>query len=270
VPLRPLTPAVRRVDLGHLRLWQDDLAEVVRLVQQIPESDIHLEADGNEFDDVSDLPGLSARIRHITVTAAHQQQEILRVDLSQVSCVITATEPSLAMEGAIEAIRRFLASRRRLPIWLVSFFRDLRGWAAPTNQSSSSMSPEHARTGSGLALLVLIGALVVGVLSGISISDRHGRGKYQPLFGWPSSLVIIVSMGIVVAALIWGAIISRTIIFSASRAAAPTWWMRNRAGIVINVVVAGLFFVLGLLVQLAGSPYLTGVLQVAASRPARP
>ena len=60
MPLRPLKPVVREYDLGDLRLWQDDLAEVVRLMRQLPDTDIRLEADGNELDDEADLPGRPA------------------------------------------------------------------------------------------------------------------------------------------------------------------------------------------------------------------
>jgi hypothetical protein len=42
---------------------------------------------------------------------------------------------------------------------------------------------------------------------------------------------------------------SKTVMFSATRAQAPTWWKRNRAQIVIGVVTAAAFFVLGLVVH---------------------
>jgi hypothetical protein len=37
---------VRQYELGDLRLWQDDLAEAVRLMQQLPDTAIRLEATG--------------------------------------------------------------------------------------------------------------------------------------------------------------------------------------------------------------------------------
>lgn len=115
MPLRPLKPVVREYDLGDLRLWQDDLAEVVRLMRQLPDIDIRLEADGNELDDVADLPELGPRVGYFTATASRQQVELMKLELSRSSCAITATEPDLETSGAIEAIRTFLSGRRRMP-----------------------------------------------------------------------------------------------------------------------------------------------------------
>jgi tetratricopeptide (TPR) repeat protein len=125
VPLRPLSPKLRRYDPGFLRLWQDDLAEIVRLLRQLPDADIFLEADGHEVDEVTDLLGLGPRVGYFTATAmrtdpdALSVQELIKVRLSRdTGGVITAADPNLETSGAIEAIRSFVADRRRMPRWL--------------------------------------------------------------------------------------------------------------------------------------------------------
>jgi hypothetical protein len=245
---------VRKYDLGNLRLWQDDLAEVVRLARQLTDVDIYLEADNNELDDVADLPGLGPRVRYFTMVASQPglvgvkgrrpPGEILKLEFSRSGCVITATEPDLETSGVIEAIRAFLAGRRRMPAWAYPLFRD-------TYLLSSSRSRPPAETPGSLVLLLLLlaGAAAVEVLAVLSIAWRHDHGHSAPPFGWPSSLAIAVAMAVVIVGLAAGAVMSTTVIFSATRGQAPTWWMRNRAQIVIGVITAAVFFVLGLLIQ---------------------
>ena len=252
MPLRSLKPVVRKYDLGNLRLWQDDLAEVVRLVRQLTDVDIYLEADSNELDDVADLPGLGPRVGYFTVVASQPASvkggrppgEVLKLEFSRSGCVITATEPDLETSGVIEAIRVFLAGRRRMPAWTYPLFRD-------THLLFTSRSHPPAETPGGLVLLLLLmaGAGAVEILAILSIAGRHDQGHNAPTYGWPSSLAIAIAMAVVIVGLAAGAVMSTTVIFSATRGQAPTWWMRNRAQIVIGVITAAVFFVLGLLIQ---------------------
>ena len=255
MPLRPLKPVVRKYDPGNLRLWQDDLAEVVRLVRQLTDVDIYLEADNNELDDVADLPELGPRVGYFTVVASvpaslvtvksgRPPGEVLKLEFSRSGCVITATEPDLETSGVIEAIRAFLAGRRRMPAWAYPFFRDTHLLV-----TSRSRPPAEAPGSLVLLLLLLLGAGVAEVLALVSIPSRHAHGHNAPPFGWPSSLAIAIAMAVVIVGLIAGAVMSTTVIFSATRSQAPTWWMRNRAQVVIGVITAAVFFVLGLLIQ---------------------
>ena len=65
--LKRLTPIIK--DLGYLRLWQDDLDEIVaRNRQQVSHATIVHESDGNELDDVAgDLPKLGRHVRYFSV-----------------------------------------------------------------------------------------------------------------------------------------------------------------------------------------------------------
>jgi hypothetical protein len=241
---------VRKYDLGNLRLWQDDLAEVVRLMRQLTDVNIYLEADNNELDDVADLPGLGPRVGYFTVVASQPATsvgrrppgEVLKLEFSRSRCVITATEPDLETSGVIEAIRAFLAGRRRMPAWVYPLFRD-------TRSVLTSRPGTEASGGFVLLLLLLVGAGVVEILALFSIAGRHAHGHNAPSFGWPSSLAIAIAMAVAIVGLAAGTVMSTTVIFSATRAQAPTWWMRHRAEIVIAVLTAAVFFVLGLLIH---------------------
>jgi hypothetical protein len=229
VPLRSLKPVVRKYDLGNLRLWQDDLAEVVRLVRQLTDVDIYLEADNNELDDVADLPGLGPRVGYFTVVASQPATlvavksgrppgEVLKPEFSRSGCVITATEPDLETSGVIEAIRAFLAGRRRMPAWTYRLFRDTH-----LLLTSRSRPPAETPGGPVLLLLLLAGALAVEIVAILSIAGRHDHGHNAPSFGWPSSLAIAIAMAVVIVGLAAGAVMSTTVIFSATRGQAPTW-----------------------------------------------
>jgi hypothetical protein len=70
VPLERLAPLVKKYDLGCLRLWQDELAEIVRLVRQLPDVEVRIESDKNLLTDVrADLPQLGQRVSYFSVTA---------------------------------------------------------------------------------------------------------------------------------------------------------------------------------------------------------
>jgi hypothetical protein len=190
------------------------------------------------------MPGLGPRVGYFTATALRQQVEILKLELSRSSCVITATEPNLETSGAIEAIRTFLAGRRCMPAWTYPFFHNTRYFF-----SSSGRAPAGTPATAFLPVLLLIGAAVVEILAVLSIARGHGHGSSAPPFGWLSSLVIAIATAVVIVGLAGCVVMSKTVMFSATRAQAPTWWKRNRAQIVIGVVTAAAFFVLGLVVH---------------------
>ena len=115
--------------------------------------------------------------------------------------------------------------------------------------SSGGRPPAGTPTTAFLSVLLLMGAAVVEILAVLSIAWRHDHGSSAPPFGWPSSLVIAIAMAVVMAGLASCVVTSMTVMFSATRTQAPTWWIRNRAQIVIGVVTAAAFFGLGLLVH---------------------
>jgi hypothetical protein len=72
VPLTRLKATVKSYDLGYLRLWRDDLAEIVRLVRQLDATRVEIHADAYRLDDVeTDLPDprLGPRLSDFSVTA---------------------------------------------------------------------------------------------------------------------------------------------------------------------------------------------------------
>jgi hypothetical protein len=61
-----------------------------------------------------------------------------------------------------------------------------------------------------------------------------------------ASLALLVPSAIILLLLLAGESVSRTILFTGTRQNAPTFWQQNRTNIIISVVVAAVFYLLGL------------------------
>ena len=230
MPLRRLIPTVKRTDLGHLRLTQDDLAEMVRLVRQLPDAEILIESDNYVLDDVrEDLPKIGPRVSNFTVRARRPQgsgmSDVLTAQLATKGCEIVATDPDLTTEGLIEALRTLTQPRRRLPAWLRLLYRPIRGTSAEQ---------------------VVLLCVVIAV--SYTIFTVPALGAQRPPIPWPSSLIAGIIALPVLAALALGRALSKTVIFTATAAETPTFWQQHRADIAINVIVGFAFLGLGLLI----------------------
>jgi hypothetical protein len=216
VPLHPLTPKVTKHELGTLRLWQDDLAEIVRLVQQLPDVQVVIEADNNTLDDVhTDLPKLGQRVSYFTVTATTATandgagRELVSVKLAKERCRIEATEPDLTTTGLIEALRSLLGSCRRMPPRLQEIYR--------TPTSSGAQSPPTISAGFLLFVLAAVFCVIFAIGAVEHLVHMHGR----PWTPWPQSIIVAATLLVVAAVLSIGLTRSRTLLFTATRAEAP-------------------------------------------------
>jgi cytochrome c oxidase subunit IV len=242
MPLERIRPVVRQFDLGALRITQDELADVVRLVRELPDVDVRIESENNELTDIrEDLPQLGPRVSYISIAASRTSAEnnalpeVLAVRLNATRAVISTTDPNPTTLGLVELIKSAVADCRRMPVWLWKIFRRT---ADPQGQLQPPAIP----------LFLAVAALILGVLGSLGVSGNVTNGNGGPLIAWSLSLVFVILSGALIVALIFGFALSRTIILTATRAAAPTFWQRHRADIAINLIVGLLLFLLGLLV----------------------
>jgi hypothetical protein len=131
----------------------------------------------------------------------------------------------------MQQIERYTEHCRRMPKWAWGFFQ------------RSDKTPSEGRI--GITFLSMVGALVVLIVAVISIIDHFDPKDGSVPFSWPLSTVIGAAMILYLAltAALLGA--REAVMFSAPRAQAPTWWMRNRASVVITVVCSAVFLWLG-------------------------
>jgi len=239
VAIKRLTPTVR--DLGYLRLWREEIAEIAGYASQLRDVKITMEADNNELDDVqADLPKIGKRLSYFTLTAtrpddAGQPQEVLKVYLTSQRCRVEADNADTEVRGIIADIEDAARRYRRVP----RSFPHLPTTPVPSEQ------PPYA----GLYFSGAIGAAVLATLSALSITFYASKDTGNIGIPWPWS----ISTEIVGALLLIGVAInevrSRTILTTATRSEAPTGWQEYRGHIAIAIIFGLIFFFLGALVH---------------------
>lgn len=237
--LKRLSPVVRRYDLGYLRLWQDDLAEIIRLMRQINGAEVRVEvkvgSDDYLVEDIKDLPSLGSQVSSFKATGSRTHDEVPRqlmeVRLSREACEIEATDPDLTTVGAIEAIASLTFQCRRSPLWLMKVFRSSPGlrWDKIVVYSLGVSAISYL-------MCFIVASIIVGLV--------RDPGDSVPV-------PILVLLGVVAALLCIGMITgysrAKSVLFTGTRAEAPTWWQRHRSDIAINIGVSIVFYLLGLL-----------------------
>jgi len=226
--IRRLTPQVKHEELGYLRLWRDELVAMIATLRQLKDIYLYIEADEYQLDDVdSDLPNIGkSRIDEFKVIVAKVPRpgtdEILELQLSRETCYVEAVEPNPEVRGVISDIVGLASKYRRLPRW------SLLSWS-----KWPLLTYSYIIAGAGI-LACLFGALLI-----------VSPGPNAPSF---SIRVWVLAIGILFLIISLPLIaLSRTVIFTGTRASAPTFWQRYRAEIMIGFLVSALFYVLGLL-----------------------
>jgi hypothetical protein len=256
VTLERVKPEVQRVNLGCVRMWREDLDELVRLVGKLPDVKVRIEANENTATDLAaDLPQLGPRLAYFTVTGLRASQdsaelEVVRVHLANSGSYVEAADPDLDAKGLFREVEALAKKRRRIPAKLTSYF-DL--WvatpAAATTPPASAADPgRRASSWSGLSLLLFIVAAVVGIAVGISAVQHLMHPHHHTDTSWPTSIWVAAPALVVAAITGIGWLRARTVLHTVTHATAPTWWERNRTAIVINVITNGVFLWLGWLI----------------------
>jgi hypothetical protein len=258
VALKRLTPTIK--NLGYLRLWQDDLAEIIAFVQRLENVKITLVADKiyELLDGEADLPSLPAklgrRLRLFTITIKAAQsvnlgtedglpdnqpsdgKEILAVRLARNGCQIEAADPDIQTRDVINLIEEKARKCRRAPLWFP------RPWLVGP--------PANAAEVWGTAIVTVCATYLF--LAGISMYSYFNGQPQQQVIPWPGSIAAGIPVAVVLLGFIVIAARTRTILFTQTRASAPTFWQANRTAITINVVtnvvVAGIFLLIGLVI----------------------
>ncbi len=148
-------------------------------------------------------------------------RELISVRLSRRGSRIEVTDPDLTTTGLTNELRSVVARCRRIPLWWPDFGFGANNGAGP--------------------IIGLVGffAFLFGLLD---LTFRKGA-QAAPTYG---VIAAVVGAVMLIAAII-GAACSRTILLTATRSEAPTWWQQYRAHIVIGVVIAVVFYLLGVL-----------------------
>jgi len=188
---------------GPVRLWRDDLEEIVQLLRE-GAPDGHIETDEYVLDHVAELAQLKAA--QIGSFSFIDEAAGVELALTDYACTLTIADPSLTQRGAATEVARILA-RNQLPT--NTLLRALPYLAAAIGFALAMIVP-WGRNG---LILSILGAIIVG---GVSLS--------------------------VVTAEKWVArrrhFLPQSILSTRTRAEAPTFWERRSEEIVIQAVVS--------------------------------
>jgi hypothetical protein len=113
-------PTVHREYLGFVRLWRDDLAEMVAVIAessngQPVEIQLGDEYTVDEIEDLVDYP--DQRVEQVTVVAAAGR---VRLTLTPVEASISVVEPNLTDRGMVGEVLRIALRRRAWSLFIRS------------------------------------------------------------------------------------------------------------------------------------------------------
>jgi hypothetical protein len=248
--IRQLTPTIRK--LGALRLCRDDVAEILVQIRKLDNVTITIEADHSELDDLeTDLPKLGKRLKYLTIKAVRSRstsfagiptvttspsvveldpplEDVLTVKLAVTGCQIEATDPDPTTRGIISSIEDLAKSRRRVP----RRFPNLFSGPADAAQFWWTML---------FALAFAAGAVILLLHNNITLSGHPSHSLPKP-----AGLAIGIVAGLMVLFTVVSSTLSRTLLLTATSAEAPTFWKQNGMNIIIGVLIAAVFYLLGL------------------------
>lgn len=245
--LKRLKPLIKQHDLGYVRLWQDELAGIVLLMRQLDGADLHIEADEWAVDDVEvDLPKIGSRcVKSFKATASRTladelPHEIMKVELSTYRSEIEAADADLTTTGAINEIVALTDHCRRIPARFTNFYR-----SRSQTKWGEFMFNSLAACLFGFGMVSIALLITFSFLPVSKAPHLHGQAPTPPAF-------IFLTMAAVTALLWMGMLVgfarARTLLYTGTRAEAPTWWQEHRSDVGINVVVSVVFLFLGILV----------------------
>jgi hypothetical protein len=208
-PRMPGTDGARKENLGHLRLWRDDLRQIVDQVRSLPGVRIELEADNIRLDDVeTDLPKLGDRLTCFKLTAYREaagRAEVLSLRLTEGACTLAASNPGPEVRRVVGAIEEIARQRRRVPIWFPRVSRH----------------PEDSadRWGTIVFAIVLVYLFVVLFVRVGFGPESTAPAPRQPIF--PASLTIgtTVPAALILVFIIISSVMSRTVLLTSRRPA---------------------------------------------------
>jgi hypothetical protein len=210
MPLRPSEPRTVTREFGPVRLWRDDLAEIVAVMRQVS-PELTLETDAYTLDDVDEL--IDVKEMQVSAFRATSSDGRVRLILGRKDASISADDPDLLTRGMLGEIQRLAdrRSRQRLRHKVFWWSFALSGFAAFVWSCS---------LGGGRATSSLV--VYLAVLGG-------GLGIWIHFLDSPRQ---------------------RAIIKTRTRAEAPPWLIRNRDALVTNAVVSAVFLVIGIVIGL--------------------
>lgn len=161
--------------------------------------------------------------------------EVLSVRFARDGCWIEATNRDPETRGVINDVENLAADRRRVPRWIPR-------WLRPR---SAKWSDRILAAVLPVAIILIAGVLIaLGVLGQFVWTVTNGN---EHLNNETALVVVLIAAGLVLLTEVPYVARSATVLLTASRSEAPTFLRRGGGDILIAVIVAAAFYILGAL-----------------------
>lgn len=205
-------------ELGHVRLWRDDLSELISIIAEV-DSNISMTIPGYHIDHVDDLEQYREdRIESFDLLALDSG---LQLQFRGDRAALVVSTPNITLRGVAAEIVRVAETKRR--------------------GGRKSLFVSAAAFASCLTVAGLLGYVTH------ANNDNH----------WQSGEVLSVVVSLLGVVLFYPAILgvlwsrrsrSSAIMYSRLRREAPPWISRNKDALVTNAIVSVIFLVVGILI----------------------
>jgi hypothetical protein len=199
-------------------LWREDIAEIVSVFREATsDGEVKIQTDKYEVDDIEDLGHIKEpRIERLVVTG---DQGRLRLELSRSECQVEVTEPDLKARGMLAEILRISENYKPRPprLWLILT----------------------------LPIPLAFAALVLIVAQHLGIYNPDPELSSSPAVSGLLSGVVLALSTVGYAEIWYRKRFKVTILRTRTRAEAPTFWMRKREDIWIEIAVGSASLLLG-------------------------
>jgi hypothetical protein len=217
VAIRSLRPTILARNLGPMRLWVDDLAEITDLIADVAPI-FHIRTDKYQVTSVDELTGVKEKtIRRFVVAAGGDR---IQLEFSPYGAAVAVRDPDLKARGLVTEIEKIAKRTKR------------------------GFLPLRTRK---QRLAYLYAYIAFWTLPGFWIIPQAVRGGLPAV---PKDWITQAALGVLGSAAIAYFTMPRigAVMYTRTRAQMPTWWTRNRDGITTNVIVSAAFLVIGIVI----------------------
>jgi hypothetical protein len=218
--LTPISPRVDHENFGKIRLWRDDIAEMIDVIKlTLPNSDIVIRVAGYQTDNIDDIATLNVpTIDSMEITVPTEK---IILTLSTARSFMSIENADVAKRSILTEVTRIARKNRRNLLW--------------------SNLGEVAILFLGFWLCI---QLLDIVLQALKVKGENGEQAEIGLLDLPANLL---TFGILTLFFVVG-VRSKpgtTLIYPNTRAEAPTFLSRNSDNIAITVISNVISLILG-------------------------
>lgn len=229
MPVEKITPSVHREWFPVVRMWRDDLEEIVKLVREVVGGKEKLmlrvrdKSDEYSISEIADIATFKIpRLKQISIYAPSIR---VRLDIGPKDPILEVEDPDLHVRGLLAEISRMIHAKARplarLDRWIVDHL-----W---------------------FLILILLVAIPIGLINMLSGASLGAHDK-TPGIAWQPAVVGLAFGTVLYYAVGWLYRLGKfntSILHIKSKVEEPTFWSRKKDDLAITLVSSVLSLILG-------------------------